>query len=194
MIAAVVLAAGESRRMGRPKMVMPWGDTTVICQVVSTLIEGGVEDVVVVTGGAREEVEAALEGFPVQMVFNPDYANGEMIQSLRVGIGVLNSEAEATLIVLGDHPQIQGSVVAALLQAYKKKKSLLVVPSYKDRRGHPWLVDRTLIPALLSLKAPLTLRDFMNRHAEKISYLSLETSSILQDLDTPEDYQRFKPG
>ena len=86
MIGAVVLAAGRSQRMGRPKMILPWGETTVIGQVANVLLAVGVDDVLVVTGGAQNEVEGALTGMPVRTVFNPEFANGEMMHTLQVGL------------------------------------------------------------------------------------------------------------
>ena len=193
MIGAVVLAAGLSQRMGRPKMILPWGDTTVITRVVSVLLTAKVDDVVVVTGGARDEVEVALQGLPVQTLFNPDYANGEMVFSLKVGLASIPDDIEATLIALGDQPQIEESVVQQVIAGYKQTKSSVVVPSYQMRRGHPWLVDKSHWDEIRSMHSPQSLRDFLNRHANEIHYVNVDNDSILQDLDTPEDYLKSKP-
>lgn len=194
-IGAVVLAAGLSRRMGTPKLLLPWGKRTVLTQVVTTLWEAGVTVIYVVTGGYREQVEALLRAltFPVQCVHNPNYAHGEMISSLKVGFQHLPPELEAALVVLGDQPQIQKEVVISLLSRYAEHKSLLVVPSYQMRRGHPWLVDRRLWGELIGLPASQTLRDFLSIHAGDIDYLVVDTPTVVQDLDTPDDYERMKP-
>jgi len=190
--AAVVLAAGQSRRMGRPKMILPWGQTTVIGQVVSVLFEAGVSQVVVVTGGAGAQVAEALQGQPVRLAENPAYADGEMLSSVQVGLAALPADCPAALIVLGDQPQIEAGVVKALLARYCAGASALIVPSYQMRRGHPWLIERCLWAELLEPGAS-TMRDFLNAHAAEIDYLSVQTASVLQDLDTPHDYDRFKP-
>lgn len=192
MIGAVVLAAGLSKRMGRPKMTLPWGSTTVIGQVSDVLLTAGVDDIIVVTGGAHAEVESALAGVPVRAVFNPDFANGEMITTLQIGLKKLSSGVEAALVVLGDQPQIKSSVVKSAITAFKIGGHALVVPSYQKRRGHPWLAARKLWNILLALKTPTTMRTFLNRHESDIYYVNVDTPSILQDLDTPEDYQRFR--
>lgn len=105
MIASIVLAAGKSERMGRPKMSLPWGNNTVIGQVVTTLISVGLEQVVVVTGGGREDVLLALNSlpkeWPVSTVENPEYVAGEMLSSLQVGVASLGEQGEAALIALG---------------------------------------------------------------------------------------------
>jgi molybdenum cofactor cytidylyltransferase len=193
MIAAIVLAAGMSRRMGEPKMVLPWGQTTVIGQVVNVLAQSGIDEIVVVTGGARDLVEAALQGFPARLVLNPRYIEDEMVYSLQAGLFALTEKVEATLVALGDQPQIESGVVQAVLDAYHLSKAALVVPSYKMRRGHPWLIARSLWPEVQNLLSGNTLRDLLNAHTEQLHYLDVKTSSILQDLDTPQDYQREQP-
>lgn len=193
MIAAVVLAAGLSRRMGRPKMTLPWGETTVIGQVVLVLEQAGVDEIVVVTGGARQQVEAALSGLPVHISFNPRFAEDEMLFSLKTGLSVLEAHFEAALVALGDQPQVQIQVVRALLETFNQTAAPMIIPSYQLRRGHPWLMARSLWPSILDLQPGKTMRDFINQHADQICYLNVETPSVLKDLDTPEDYRRERP-
>jgi molybdenum cofactor cytidylyltransferase len=193
MISAVVLAAGRSQRMGRPKMTLPWGSTTVIGQVVQVLGQAGLGEVLVVTGGAHDEVEAALRGSTARLVFNPRFNEGGMVASLQMGLAHLSDASEAALVVLGDQPQIQPEVVAALLAHYFEHRSPLVVPSYCMRRGHPWIVRRSLWMEIQALGASQTLRDLFHSQAEQIAYLQVETDSILADLDTPDDYERQRP-
>lgn len=190
MISAVVLAAGRSQRMGQPKMALPWGDSTVIGRVVQVLSQAGVNDIVVVTGGGSEAVHTALQSSSARLVHNPAYAEGEMLSSLQVGLAGLPDDWEAALVALGDQPQIQPQVVAGLLERYRLSHSVLVVPSYKMRRGHPWIVGRSLWPDIQALKPPQTLRDLLQAQAAQIDYLAVDTDSILADLDTPDDYQR----
>jgi molybdenum cofactor cytidylyltransferase len=192
-VAAVVLAAGRSKRMGRPKMVLPWGDTTVIGRVVEVLCQAEIQPVVVVTGGARCQVEAALSGSSAQLVFNPDYERNEMLVSLQLGLGVLGVDVGAALVVLGDQPQIELDVVQSILVRYWSGQAPLVVPSFRMRRGHPWLVERRLWKAILDLDPTSTLRDLLNQYSEQIDYLNVASRSVLRDLDTPEDYQRERP-
>jgi molybdenum cofactor cytidylyltransferase len=192
-IAAIVLAAGRSVRMRQPKMILPWGESTVIGRVVQVLSQAEIQPVVVVTGGARRQVEAALAGLAVQLVFNPRYAQEEMLISLQIGLGALEKEVAAALVVLGDQPQIELEVVQSILACYRITQSPLVVPSFHMRRGHPWLVDRRLWKAIFELNAASTLRDFLNSYADQIEYLSVDSPSVLHDLDTPEDYQRERP-
>lgn len=198
-ISAIVLAAGQSTRMGRPKMILPWGNTTVIGQVVTELDKVGMGEILVVTGGAKREVELALQELPalgvtIRTVYNPGFAEGEMLSSFQVGLAQLGEETLAALVVLGDQPQIQEQVIQHLINTYCESDAPLVVPSYQMRRGHPWLVDRSLWSSALSLRPPETLRDFLQSQSSRIRYVNVDTDTIFQDLDTPGDYLHSKPG
>ncbi len=194
IIGAVVLAAGMSRRMGQPKQLLPWGKTTVIGQVVNVLQAAQVAQIVVVTGKSREQVEQTLKNTSAQCVFNPRYETSEMLTSLKVGISRLHDEVQAVLVVLGDQPQIQVSVVQGLIEQYRLGKGVLIVPSYQMRRGHPWLVDRSLWQEILQMDDEReSMRNFLNHHAQDIVYYLVDTPSILTDMDTPEDYQQMRP-
>lgn len=193
-VAAVVMAAGMSRRMGEPKMVLPWGKTTVIGQVVHILQQAGITEIVVVTGSDREMVEVALKDSGVRTEFNEKYQEDHMLLSLKTGIYHLSRETNAALVVLGDQPQILTDVVRSLIDRYCLNKSRLTVPSFNNRRGHPWLVDRSLWSELLMLSPQLTLRQWLQNHSSEIDYLEVHTDSILKDLDTPVDYSREMPG
>jgi molybdenum cofactor cytidylyltransferase len=189
MISALILAAGESKRMGQPKMLLPWGRSTVLGQVISTFQEAGIEDIVVITGGAREEVERVAEQHGAKSVFNDLFQSGEMLSSLQLGLAVQSSPAQAALIGLGDQPQVQVGTVRLICERFKDQQSRLIVPSFHRRRGHPWLVERSLWQKLLEMKSPGSPRNFLNEHAQEIDYVEVDTPSILADLDTPEDYQ-----
>lgn len=195
MVAAIILAAGKSERMGRPKMDLPWGKTTVIGRVVTILANAGVEDLIVVTGGASENVETALQLLPselsVRTVYNPRYSDGGMILSLKCGLKVINNKNQAALIALGDQPQIEVDVVRSILDEFYVTSAPLIVPSYRKRRGHPWLVGRSLWPIMLKLRETETMRGFLNKYSNQIHYLTVDTPTVIQDLDTPIDYQYF---
>jgi molybdenum cofactor cytidylyltransferase len=196
MISAIILAAGESKRMGQPKMLLPWGEDTILGQVITTYKAAGVEDILVVTGGAREQVDDIVRQHGARSIFNTQFSSGEMLSSLQRGLGFL-SEAEtgvtAALIGLGDQPQVQEGSIRQICDAFHEHSTRLVVPSFQMRRGHPWLVERSLWGELLELKTSQSPRDFLNRHAAEILYVEMDTPSILADLDTPQDYQNARP-
>lgn len=193
MITAVILAAGESKRMGQPKMLLPWGHGSVLTHVISIFQGAGLEDIIVITGGAREQVEHLISGLGVKTVHNFQYANGEMLSSIQCAIRALPPQAQAMLIGLGDQPQVHERSVRMVCDAYRESKSKIVVPSYQMRRGHPWIVARPLWDDLLQLQPPNSPRDFLNKRADEIEYVKLNDPNILADLDTPQDYQRWMP-
>jgi len=191
-ITAVVLAAGESKRMGQPKMLMPWGPTTVFGTVIETLQNEGLNNIVVVTGGLHDEL-ISLYPANIHYVMNVDYANGEMLTSVKVGLRNIDNDQDAALIVLGDQPQIQRTTVARIIEKYNNSQSSIIVPSYNMHRGHPWLVGRTYWKEIEQLDPPNTLRDFLDIHISTIDYIIINSPSILQDIDTHDDYLRYKP-
>lgn len=191
MITAIILAAGESKRMGEPKMLLPWGKSTVLQTVISTFQAAGIKDILVVTGGARQQVEALI-GKTVQTVFNENYQTGEMLSSIQLGLSVKMREAGAALICLGDQPQAEERSVRRICNAFLESKSQIVVPSYQMQRGHPWLAARPLWGELLDMKPPKTPRDFLKKHAREIHYVNVDTPSVIADLDTPEDYLKSR--
>ena len=193
VISAVILAAGASRRMGQPKMLLPWGNTVIIQKVVSTLLSSGVTQPVMVTGRSAENIKQVIPTDSIIWAHNPDYENTEMLQSLKIGLKVLPENASAFLIVLGDQPQIEVSIITQIIAAFKTNHAAITIPSYQFRRGHPWLVSREMLPELLALPADATLRQFLNAHADAIAYLNVDTPSVLMDLDTPADYEKQKP-
>lgn len=179
--------------MGQPKMLLPWGDVTVLEQVISVFMKAGLEDILVITGGARNQVESLLERYPVRSFYNEEYATGEMLSSLQCGIRALPSEAQAMLIGLGDQPQVQERSVRMVCDAFWETKSRIIIPSFQMKRGHPWLLARPLWKELSDLCPPQSPRDFLNRHAKLIHYVTVTDPGILADLDTPQDYQQWHP-
>jgi molybdenum cofactor cytidylyltransferase len=186
-ISAIILAAGKSVRMGQQKMLMPWGNTTVLGKVIETLQAAEVKDITLVTNSA---IATQITNYKLPITLND---NGEMLESIQLGLQGQKLSAEATLICLGDQPQVQERSVRNVCDAFRENKSSIVVPSYQMRRGHPWLIARELWDEVLQMRAPESMRDFLNAHKSDIFYVELDTPSILMDLDTPADYLKYKP-
>ena len=195
-ISTILLAAGQSSRMGQPKLVLPWGKTTVLGQVVATFAAAGIEDILVVTGGARDQIETAVtllaKTYPVRAIYNPNHDRGEMLSSIQAGLAGLGAMPHATLIGLGDQPQVREETIRAICAAYLRTEARLVFPSFENRRGHPWLASRPFWAEVMALPQSTTPRQFINSYTGQIEYVEAD-ESILQDLDTPEDYSRQRP-
>lgn len=194
-IVAIILAAGLSTRMGEPKLVLPWGKTTVIGQVVDSLHAGGLQNVFVITGGAETLIRQVLHDQRVDFIYNQLYENGEMRDSIIVALKhfLADERYDYALFALGDQPQIKSEVVRGILEATRKTGCPLIIPSFQNRRGHPWVIAKSLWTELVKLPEGKTMRDFLDDHAQMIHYYVVSTNSIISDLDTPEEYLSQKP-
>jgi len=187
-IAALVLAAGLSRRMGRFKLTLPWAGRTVIGQVVATLEAAGLREIVVVVGHRADEVRAALANTAARFAVNPAYASAEMLSSIQIGLASLGDDRAAALLCLGDQPQMEAATVQAVLAAGREAGwDAIVIPSYRMRAGHPILLPAWLWPEIRACRT--TLRDVLAAHRDRTRFVVVATPSTLADLDTPEDYE-----
>jgi len=188
-VAAIVLAGGLSKRMGQSKALLPWGRRTVIETIVSKLVNARLAEVLVVTGHRAEDVARTLADQAVRTVYNPNYAQGEMLSSLQVGLRALPVDISACLVVMGDQPMIDPRVVGRVLHAYAENKGEIVIPTHRGERGHPVLIGQRFWPELLALETGAP-RDMIRRHPDQLALLEVNSDSILRDLDTPEQYRQ----
>lgn len=190
-VGAVVLAAGLARRMGQPKVLLPWArGQTIIEHILDQLREARIHDITVVTGHHADAVRQLAERKGAAVIFNADYAAGDMLSSLKTGLRALAADTSAALVVLGDQPGIEPKIVRQILAAYAEGQGQIVAPSYQMRRGHPILIDRCYWQELLALPNDGAPRDVINAHPEAAAYINVETDSVLRDVDTPEAYQQ----
>jgi CTP:molybdopterin cytidylyltransferase MocA len=185
--AAILLAAGQSSRMGAFKPLLPFSNKTVIECCIDYLRKGGVDTIVVVLGHRAKEVRERLEHIPVLFAINPDPAS-EMGASIAAGLRVLPETASAALIALADHPAVPTSVVSTLLEVWGKG-ARLVIPTWQGRGGHPVLVDLSFKPELLRLSATGGLKAFFEAHQNEIERIAVDSPFIARDIDTWDDYR-----
>lgn len=190
-VGAVVLAAGMSRRMGQPKVLLPWSTgKTIIEHILDQLVLARVPHIRVVTGHRAGEVRNRVIGAGAETTHNEHYADGEMLSSVKAGLRAMPAHMSAALIVLGDQPRIQPKIVAQILTAYAEGAGDIVAPSYQMRRGHPILIDRRYWGEILALPEGGAPRDVIDRYQDRIAYVTVDTDSVLQDMDTPEAYRQ----
>lgn len=193
MIWAVILAAGESRRMGTQKLLLPFGEATVVETVVRTALASRVDRVLAVLGADRDEVRPRLESCGIEFAVNEDFRRG-MLSSVKAGFRALPAEAEAAVVMLGDQPFLTAGVVDAVIGAFRDSGKGIIVPACKGRRGHPVLVDLKYRAEILELDPADGLRQIIRAHPEDIREVEVEDAGILRDLDVPEDYAGIHRG
>jgi molybdenum cofactor cytidylyltransferase len=186
-VTGIVLAAGLSTRMGALKQVLPIDGEPMVARVCRLLLDGGLDDIVVILGHEHQAVGRALRALPVRTLLNPAYRQGEMISSVRTGLRALSPETLAALIALGDQPFVSVQTIRRLLAAYAEESPLICQPSYRGRPGHPILLQRALWPNVLDATPETTLRDIIRRHNARRSFVAVDDPGILHDLDRPDD-------
>ncbi|MFW6076828.1 MAG: NTP transferase domain-containing protein [Hyphomicrobiales bacterium] len=193
-VAALVLAAGRSSRMGGPnKLLATVAGTPMVRRVAETALATAANPVIVVTGHQAAEVEATLAGLDVQIVHNPDYASG-LASSLKTGLATLPPETDAFVVCLGDMPLIEPAHIDSLIAAFDPDSRPVCVPVHAGRRGNPVLWSRRYIPNMLALEGDEGARRLLDTHAVAVTEVPVGSDTIFADFDTPEALAGLKSG
>lgn len=192
-VTAVVLAAGQSKRMGRTKQLLPWGSGTVLGQTLKNLKQSAIHDILVVTGHDAKETREIATAAGVGFTHNDQFATGEMLSSLKRAISVLPGERSAVLVMLADQPMVEPESIDRLLAAFWQGEGELIAPEWRGERGNPVLIGRSYFPELMDLPPDAAPRVLLRRHADEVVLCPVGSDSVLRDLDLPEDYQRWCP-
>ncbi|MBI4289135.1 MAG: molybdenum cofactor cytidylyltransferase [Chloroflexi bacterium] len=189
-VGAVVLAAGQSKRMGVLKQTLPWDGKTIIEHVVDCVIDSGISEVVVVVGHRGEEVSERLAGRPVKIVTNPDYERG-ISSSLVRGIGALHAECRGIMVVLGDQPILEAGTLRSLVEAFRRRPAI-IVPVYKGQQGHPVIFPVSYVSEMMALTGDKGARSIIDAHSDDVAPIEVETDSVVRDVDNPDDYDSLR--
>ena len=188
-VTGILLAAGLSIRMGEPKQLLPFGDNTIVETVVDNMLGAKFDEVIVVVGHQASEVQKQLGTRPIKTVFNPDYREG-MLTSAQTGIQVLKA-SDAFALMLVDQPFITSTLIDQVVDAYQRTEKGIVLPSYNYRRGHPVIFDQKYAIDILALTSESDgVRSLFKKYGDDIHYVTVDTNSVLRDIDYPEDYER----
>jgi molybdenum cofactor cytidylyltransferase len=195
VIAAVVLSAGESSRMGRPKALLPIGGEVFIERIVRVLQQTCVKKIFVVLGHNAEEMRRRIEHLPVEILINPAYQQGQL-SSLQVAVRRVESEAQcdAMLVHLVDHPYIDPHLVDSMIDRFYETDTLIVVPRFAGKRGHPVILSRRLFPELLAAPLGEGAKAVVNAHRGETLEIDTADEGITLDIDTPELYRQHVKG
>ncbi len=192
-IAAVVLGAGRSSRMGGPnKLLAEINGKPLIRMVVEQALASHARPAIVVTGHQRERVEAVLAGLPVKLVHNPHFADG-LGTSLKAGIAALPADVDGVIVCLGDMPQVDAAMIDRLIGAIDPDKgALIAVPTMDGKRGNPVVWSRRFFPDLMAVEGDIGARYLIGRYAEAVAEVPVSGTAALTDVDTPEALQAVK--
>ncbi|MBA7641465.1 Nicotine blue oxidoreductase [subsurface metagenome] len=191
MISAILLAAGESKRMGELKQLMPFGqNTTIVEQAIDNLLSAAVNEVIVVVGYRAEEVIKSIVGKPVKIAINPNYRQG-MSTSIIAGLNLVDSRAQAVMLTLGDQPLINSQTVNRLIEEFHNHDRGIAIPTYQGRRGHPIIFAIKYKEKLLELKSDIGGRQIVKDHPDDILEVAVNAGGIITDIDTISDYQFY---
>jgi len=205
-IAGIILAAGEAQRFGKPKQLLDWRGEPFVRAVARTALESGLSPVIVVTGAYADQVKAAVQDLPVEIIHNADWQSGQA-SSIQTGLNphpTLGGTSPPNLrfvgrdwegvgggiFLLADQPQITSTLIQALVEKHASTLHLIIAPMVLDQRANPVLFDRVTFPDLMKLEGDVGGRGIFSKH--KVKYLPWHDDAMLLDVDTPEHYQRLK--
>jgi molybdenum cofactor cytidylyltransferase len=188
-ISAILLGAGESKRMGKDKLSLPWGRKTILEHCLQTLLRSRVKEVILVVNDRTEMIVRHWSKKRVKAVVNPDYRKG-MSSSIRCGLKVLDPKSDGILISLGDQPFIRTRTINALIGAFGRAEGKIIVPSFRGRRGHPVIFHRKYEEELLRLRGDAGGKTIMMKHPEDVRIIPVKSEGVLRDIDTWEDYKK----
>ncbi|MFC1966215.1 molybdenum cofactor cytidylyltransferase [Chloroflexota bacterium] len=191
MISAILLAAGESKRMGQLKQLMPLGQSTIIEQAIDALLNSAVSESIVVLGHRAEEVIKAIAAKPVKIAINPNYQQG-MSTSIIAGLNVIDSRAQAVMLALGDQPFIDSQAINSLMEAFDAHNKGIAIPVCRGRRGHPVIFASRYKGELLKLKGDIGGREIIDRHPDDVLEVAVNCEGICVDIDTMDNYTEEK--
>lgn len=186
-ISVVLLAAGESKRMGQPKLLMPWGETTILEQAISNCLGSRAKQVVVVLGHRAEDMIRLVRGERADVVVNPAYRQG-MGTSIACGLDLVSDKAQGIMLALCEQPSVDPATIDQLIAAFGASSKGITIPRYGDRRGHPVIFATRYKEELSRLTGDTGGRQIVARHPDDILEVAVSCEGVLSDIDTLDSY------
>jgi len=184
---AIILAAGESKRMKVPKMLLPFNGKTMIEKVIENVTNSEVFNTLVVLGSYRDEILGIIKDLPVVPCYNEHYKSG-MLSSVQCGFRNLPDRYDAAMVFPGDQPLIEPAVINKIIAGYRSGGKGILIPVYKKKRGHPLLIDYRYRDMIYSLNAEEGLRSLAGKNHRDVQEIPVNSPGIIKDIDTKEDY------
>lgn len=184
---AVILAAGESKRMNSPKLILPYGKTTMIGHLIDNILKSDINNILVVLGGWRDELVKAIEGLPVSSCFNDNYKSG-MLSSVICGLDSLPPGTEAAMIFPGDQPDISPEIINSLIRSLSITDRGIMITVHEGIRGHPILIRKKFFAEVEKLDSGIGLRELLSKFHNEVYEVETVNKMVLRDIDTHEEY------
>ncbi|MFH0843480.1 MAG: nucleotidyltransferase family protein [Bacteroidota bacterium] len=184
---AIILAAGESKRMGSPKMLLPFGGKTLIEKVIENVVSSRAGNTIVVLGSSADEILDRIEVLPVRHCYNENYSEG-MLSSVKCGFSKLPEKYDAAIVLPGDYPGIGAGVINMLIESFSESSKKIVIPLFRGKRGHPILISYQLREEVMRLSPEKGLRELMEKFPVDVLEVELNDQAVLKDIDTIDDY------
>lgn len=186
-IAAMLLAAGQSKRMGSSKQLLPLAGKPFIRHCLDNLLDAGLKDIIVVLGPTGQEIEPVISDLPVSIAWNSD-RKSDMADSVRVGMDSLPEYVDGVLVCLGDHPLVKSATIGEIMTYCEIHPDKIIIPVFNGKKGHPTFFPQIILEEIFTVA---TLRDIIHRDVQRVALLDISDPGITADIDTPEDFQHI---
>jgi molybdenum cofactor cytidylyltransferase len=190
-VSAIILAAGESKRMGMPKQLLPLGQDTILGQTIDNFLSSKVSEIIVVVGYRAQEVINSINSRPVKVAVNPIYQHG-MGTSISAGLNLISDKVQGIMIALADQPFIGNQTIDRLIGVFSSSNKGIVVPVYNGRRGNPVIFNIQYKQELLALEGDVGGREIIAKHPEDVIEIIFASDDIVNDIDTEDKYNLAK--
>jgi molybdenum cofactor cytidylyltransferase len=191
MIIGIILSAGESKRMGMPKQLLPWGKSVILQQMIDNASASRLGMILLVLGSHADEIAGKIQvSSKTRIVVNRYFQEG-MSSSVKCGVKNAPDKAEAYMLLLGDQPTIVPDIINKLIDCYQKRTHGIIIPIYDGQRGHPVIFDAKYKQELLTI-GDGGAKVVVDKHAHDILEVTVDSAEVLTDIDTPQDYQKAR--
>jgi molybdenum cofactor cytidylyltransferase len=186
-VSAILLAAGESKRMGKPKLLLPFGDSTIVEQAINSLLNSKINELIIVVGYRAEELVGKIAKKPVKIVLNRQYQQG-ISTSIIAGLKTVDKDTRGIMIALGDQPLVDSRTIDRLIEEFQKHDRGIIIPVCQGRRGHPVIFPIKYEEELLQLEGDVGGKQIVKDHPDEVLEVAVNCEGILIDIDTVGTY------
>jgi molybdenum cofactor cytidylyltransferase len=186
----IILAGGRSKRMGTTKQLLPWGNKTILQNVVDTASAVNPAEIIVVLGHNAAEISEVLRDEPVKIVVNEEFSKG-MSSSLKAALHHISPDSDTYVFMLGDQPLVTADLLQVLLQHHSASRFGITVPVYRNEKGRPVVMDSKYREELMTLEGEIGAKQVIDAHPDDVQEIPVDSEEVIVDIDTQEEYRRY---